>query len=933
MIASPVLGGEFIGRGDVLASLVSKLRDADQSRGCVLLIRGETGIGKTRLITEFRKTVAGSNVLFGLGTCSEYIQTPFSPILDALHQLFSDDRIQGRTHHALQQLLTEARVAPNPASPPPDDQRKYQQFSAVARFLRNLARKRSVVIAVEDLHWADSASLELLDYLSRSLTETRILFVLTHRSDVSTLRPQLASALARLARNGAAIKLEALSMGEIRFLIHRTVGNKRAISVELIDRIERLAEGNPLFTEELLRSALDGVLDPFLASDNAALSIRTIIKERLTFFDKREQTILARAAVLGRHFDAEFLAEIGEESLESALAVIRIGQERNVVTEDHTSRGSYVFCHELIREALYQELVITERRRIHAVIARHLETLVPATHRIGELAYHWSATNDAAKAIHYNELAGDAASEVYAHRDAARFYQQALDFTAESGTHRARLCEKLAYALSVGGFGEHARPWFERALDEYRRLDDAERMVQILLNTSAQCWVNAETESALHMCARALDVLARLPNNSLQFDVLVMTATYEVLLGRYDEALVHLDAGDQLLCERDNGYVARFFDVRGTARDSVGAGSEAMADFQAALRIANEVDDADLITRVCSNFADFAIGLGDFERAAECWERSLLVADENGFVWHKSFAALSFAWLCLLQGHLEKARQLVNIALAEGEEAPLARILAASVGIPLGLQLNDKSLVARCAGEETIDLAFRSGEAQHIGGVVTGFVDLWMTQGRIEAARDLLHRAVFALPSADQAEEVLLRVAAHGDQADIARARTLLGRWARCTHHKVAQAHLAFFECLVAMSERNRDAAKMMADEAASLYDKLGMPYHRARALEGAGRQAEALALYRRIGDVRDVGRLDHFAPSHPPTATLEALTPRQRQIVRLVIACKTNREIAVELNISRRTVDHHMDSILSRLELRSRFQLLKIWDSTQLHS
>jgi tetratricopeptide (TPR) repeat protein len=220
--------------------------------------------------------------------------------------------------------------------------------------------------------------------------------------------------------------------------------------------------------------------------------------------------------------------------------------------------------------------------------------------------------------------------------------------------------------------------------------------------------------------------------------------------------------------------------VSGIVKDSTPAGQRAHAAFKKALRLASQLDDADLITRVCSNYADFAFGMGDFRCATTLWEKAIVVAEQRGFVWHKSFAALSQAWVHLQLGELERARSLTNAALETGEEAQLFRILAAAVGIPLGLSLDDNEMIARCCDEQAIELAFRSGEAQHIGGVVSAFAELWLKQGKLDKIRDLLHRAVVALPSADQAENMLCWVVTHGYPADLTRAKTLLESWAGC---------------------------------------------------------------------------------------------------------------------------------------------------------
>jgi DNA-binding CsgD family transcriptional regulator len=908
---------EFVGREQELAYLLARFEDARGGREAVVTVTGDFGIGKTRLVAEFGRLVQARGGTFAVGGCLEYLQAPYVPFVEAFRALLLKEERPTSRSRALRSLISDytADVASTGAAG--DQRRKLQLFDEALECLRQTAARRPLAIVIEDIHWADAATLDLLEFVAKNIAGQRILLMATCRKESTEAVHTLGRILGKIARGGgSSLHVSGLSNGDVRYLMNRA-SPEGTLPVETLDRIETLAEGNPLFLEELLRAVLDGVLDPFEAKSGAPLSIRATVQERIASFDPDAREILLKAAIIGRDFDARFLARICEKPTAVVLKALRSARDRQLITSSGPA-DRFIFRHAMVREALYNELLAPERRELHARIATELETLSRVPHQAAALAYHWSAADMPAKALKYNEAAGDNAAAFGAFRDAARFYQRALDFHARSGAKRAVLCEKLAMALSFGGFSEHARAWFEQALEEYRKREDVAKMVDVLLCLSAQYWVNANTEEALQMSIRVLELPSLSANDPLRFNAAIMSATYCALLGRMHEAQSYLGMADAVACDRSPGYIARFHDVRGVVMDSLGRTAEARSDFETALDIATELDDADLIARVASNYADFAIGLSDWELAERCWQRAIESAEKKEYVWQAAFSSLSYAWLKLQRGELHEARRLLLGGLAAGEEAKLARILETAAGIPIGLMLEDEELVRRCTHEDALELAVGSGEAQHIGGVALALAELYREHGRDGEVRALLHRAVTVLPSADQAEAMLLHVALYADPEDVPRARDLLRSWAH-EDHLVARAFLLAFD---ATAEGSADDGL----RAVQAFTQIRMPYYEARSLEIVGAADEAEKIYSRIGSVRDVRRVDNarrMARRQRKTGSL--LTDREREIAILAAQGHSNREIADELAISKRTVDHHVESILSRLGLRSRFQLTQV--------
>jgi DNA-binding NarL/FixJ family response regulator len=914
----------FVGRSAELGFLVDRAKEASAGCGSTVLVSGEAGIGKSRVVGELRKILEPKRARIGIGTCLEYLRVPYLPLVEAFRSLAGDQGDRRRASGQLQRWLEDVGSQVGSLAPPVDDQQKYRRFIAALKALTALAKTLPTIVAIEDIQWADDATVEFLDFLTRNIRETRLLLIVTYRREAESTSVQVAHTVERLHRSGAVtLIVPSLTLGETRELAFRTLRLRSDSDPLIVDRIYQLSEGNPLYVEELLRGVSEGSFGSESGAPFVPSTIQAAVQERLNQFAPHERDVLTLAAVIGLRFRSDLVARLARESPVAVSAVLHKARMSQLVLGDATEADVYRFRHTLIRETLYEQRPASDRRQLHARIAEELESEPDVVSRLGKLAYHWSAACVSDKAVHYNEQAGDAAMRLYAYPDAARCYQQAIGMLSQAGLRRATILEKLAYALSVGGFGEHARIWFERALDEYRELHATEKMVGMLLNISAQCWVNAETETAINMCTRALDVASFLPTSSLQFNARVMLATYCALRGRGHEALEHLKKAERVECSREPGYESRFFDVRGISLDIVGDAAGAQASFEWALALATQTKDRDLLTRVCSNYADFAISTGNLDQARRCWELGLAEAAQSEYVWHTAFLALSFAWTQFLAGDFSEACRLCEYGLSRGEESTLVRILAATVGIPLGLILEEETLTRRCADEEAVEFAFKSGEAQHIGGVVAAFAQLFVARGQIEKARALLHRGLIALPNADQAEIMLVDIAMHGETSDVEPARKLLDDWSRTPQHLTAQAFLLLFDAHVASRSGRLRTVSSGALRAASLLQELGIQYYQARALELASRQNEALEIYQRICAKHDCERLQRGQTSDMVAQRpAELLTMRELEIAKLAATGMTNRSIADKLSISKRTVDHHVNTILTRAGLRSRVQL-----------
>ncbi len=434
----------FVGREDSLRRLQSALDAARAGRGRSLVVAGESGIGKTRLIEELasRAEAGGAQVL--TGWCYEGEGSPpywpWSQLLRcAIPEEHPDEALidmgAGAADLAtLVPVLHELR----PDLPEPvriqSGKSRFHLFESIATFLANAAKRRPLLILVDDLNWADHASLRLLGFLAREVRRARILVVATVREGEGGAHPVLEETLAELARQspGDRIRLEGLHPDETRQLIAGLTGQEP--SPGLVRAIVERGEGNPFFVKEMLSllHAQGGLEEDEAWTSAVPPGVRDVILRRLHRSSPTCQRVLALGAVLGRDFRWELLervADLGSQELSAALDEARAA---GFLHEHPTQAGHYRFAHALTRETLYAEWNATERASWHLRTGEELEALTASdpTAPQAELAHHFlkaAPGGVAEKAVDYAVRAAEHAVTVHAHDEAVKHYGRALE--------------------------------------------------------------------------------------------------------------------------------------------------------------------------------------------------------------------------------------------------------------------------------------------------------------------------------------------------------------------------------------------------------------------------------------------------------------------------------------------------------------------------
>lgn len=806
MCSTRALAPCMIGRREQLAALAEHLQQARAGAGRLILLVGEAGAGKTRLVRAFLEQVhakAGVEVL--QGHCYEQDPAiPYGPFLDLLGALLRAHPPEavlaaaGPLSGELTALLPElAPGAPAPAAGDPQSQKR-RLFDALYRVLRPQGSGRCRVLVLEDLHWADQTSQELLHYLLRAGQHDPLLILSTYRSDELHRRHPLAHFLAQLARERAyhEVRIAPLSEPELTQMLEVTL--ERAVPGAFVAALADWTGGNPFFVEEILRALLDQVpLDAVIqaaprgsATAHLAipLSIKDSIQRRTADLDAATLEVLQYAAVIGRRFEFDLLLRLtGLEEVALVRAVERLVERQLVAEELGTQEDRYSFRHALSREAVYEDLLGRHRRLKHRAVLRALEELHAANQEpvLDQLAYHSRQAREEAKAAHYTRLAGDRSARMYAFREALGHYQTTLELLETEDPHeRADLLLRLAdTAFPLGDSAVYERCWRE-AQQLYVQVGDRRR---------------------------AGDLSCRLGHTARDHGDLAAALAHD------QAAIATLEAeppGPELATAY--GEIARCYWDMGRPQESIEWGEKAL---HLAAAIGEVPAEADALGTIGLALRD----LGEWRRGVEYLGRSLALAREAGPVQGTLAAYFHLGNTLAYLGEFGRAAALYGegMALAGrlGWEVRMGGDCACSGGVAL------TELGRWDEAHEALDRGLRAAELGHpFARFITmpGKVMLLLRQGRIEEARWLV-------------DEVLPAFEARG--------------------HPVEGSDLYLAQALVRLALADHEGALPAIDKAVALWRGAGSPAWGAWLLRGGVEVYAELGGRSRRGDSCPISR------------------------------------------------------------------------------
>lgn len=928
----------MVGRDAELALLDDALRRAGAGESASVLVGGEAGIGKSRLTAEFRRRVADEAIVL-TGWCLDYGSTPapFGPLPAILRGVLDElgdraDEAAGPGRDALQLLLPERATGPVDRSAiRPEGLRE-----TIANLLEAAAATRPVVVVIEDLHWADAATLSMLSFLLRALAGRPVLFLLTCRIDEVRRGGEVRTffAEAERARLLDRITLKRLEAIEVRDLVQRLRG---AVDDAGLARLMERSEGVPFFIEELLCNVQGPMPD----------TLRDVLLARFDALgDDAKRVVRVASGSDGAiaHDLLSTLAGFGDERLDDAL---REAMGAGII--GLADRESYGFRHALLREAVHDDLLPGERARLHWAYADVLETAgaVPST-----LAFHWHRAHDSPRALAAAVTAMQEAKNSYAFSTAARFGELALelwdqvpDAAEVAGIERIPLLAQVGSILRNGGDGERALAVVSLALDE---IDPAavDRSVHArLLRDKALYLQNLGRRGSIDLFLQALAIIESEPGQERLRAALLGYLAGRYLIGaRLEEAVATADEAYRMAesIGFDN-VMSVAANLRGCSRIHLGEVEAGLADFRLSWEHAAD-HDAQLRYRV--NYADSLNMLGRFREAVEVAEAG--VAHSRTLGVERSTGAI------LSHNMVEPLLELGEIDRVEEISARDLAVRTLQVFRMYSTMSRIRALVWRGEMDEAVRVL---REWRSIAeGVAAVERQVWYSLHDIEilialglgdsvrAAEQL--RTVLEDPGPRLAlmGRILLeggRVVAdlRADGHDVLAASTadlVRARWASLPPELQLPRWDAVLGAVLDGDADRLEAAVPVADgDDVPAVFRAVVRLERARALVASGDRAaapdvaaeaaavaEALGhdrLRRRTAEFIDAAGLHRAGSRAAHAAESVELTAREQQVLDLITEGLSNRQIGERLFISGKTASVHVSAILRKLGVSSR--------------
>jgi len=906
LLNRPLYCPRFINRDQELSALLALARDCAAGNGAVALVSGEAGIGKTRFLSELRKRlpVGISNVG---AACLEFAPSPLAPIQVILNALTARSQMPSGPGAILEDALGGGSEG------------KLNLFQRLCEALRLASDGKPMVVVIDDLQWADTATLELVLFLAGAITTERMLLVLAYRCDELSDAHPLQAVIGRLARLSHVhrFELDPLPQPVMQEFIDATLANRLVLSSDALHEIRVKSEGNPLFAEELLKAAVDRRNTQTVGPPT---SLRIVIIERLRKLMPEDLRLLEIGALIGRRFHAAFLKRVSDGKTEATItAFLRLGVAEHFLIEDRAEAGWFVFRHALVRETILSTMLSIELRAMHLRLAQEIEREPDADERVVELSDHYWQAAALAECVRYAVAAADQARARFAFFEAANQYERALACGPPGELERANLHAGAATAHTALGNSQKSVEHLEIGANLFEQIDAHDQVIAACLELSLALRRCGDTQGAFSALTRAAAIEHRRPDEGLRVRILVQLAQVQTLVGDWANADLSLRQAEPLLPLAAPRDLVRFYTSRAFLHFALQDRDEWQIDSQTAARIARASDDPTLVALALTHYGLNALKIGRLDLAIPALYEVVEAAARFGPLYNITFARLGYIQGLFLAGRLSDARMQLNEVLAEGHESVTIRVLAAQLGTSLSLVLRDDSLFARSHPEATLEKAFAMKEPRLSAQLAAAVAEKRLADGDEAGALELLRRMLASLPEDDLVCELFLPVAVCCGRGEVASAAALLAGSRRAPNVYV-EACTALFHSYFATRFGNKKAAEQRALSAARQFQELGMPLLEAEAYVIARQVTRATAICERIGARQLQRRLRRTTTERLPDPRL---TPREREVVNLATRGLSNKAIATELSLSERTVESHLAAAYVKFGVGSRAELL----------
>src|SRR6266566_2881747 len=677
---------QFVGRQRELNLIWSHYHAASNGNAQVVLVSGEPGIGKTRLLEEVGALATKDEAIVLHGGASEAEgMPPYLPFLEAFGrhiQVTPLDQLRAQVTAAPQVLATLlpeliTRLGDLPASQPlPPEQARFRLYEAIGAFLAVIGAPHAMVLILDDLQWSDTASLDLLCHLARHQSNAHLLVLGAYRESEVERNPMLVRAIAELRRQRvlATVAVGPLSVEETGMLAISKLGVSLNTGVNAL--LHAQSEGNPFFAEELLdcwieEGSVVHVQNQWIAvtpHDHALPpNIVGALRQRFARLSAESIDHLRVAAIIGRTFDLSLLAAMQEQEMEAVEAALLEAAQARLVRADQ--KGTFTFNHDKIRECLYAEVSTSRRRRLHGLIGGLLEASYGQeqtmnVNQLAALAFHFARSSDQPRGVHYSLGAATQALQTAAAEEAISHYRTTLDLLSAQDRRRGDVLLRLGEAALLAGKEEEAERAYTGAQCWLLQEDDREALAKAVHGFGRACWQQDKRDAARAAFEQGLALLGDRPCAETVDILTDLSLLLTIYMGQQEEGMASAQRaleiaqrlGDTRLEERARRIMAENLSLHG---EDLGAAVQFLEQVKRHTEAHGDLSEA---AECCLNLAVASYWMADIRRSHEASAQRIALIERCRQPHH---LRTTYTWLALLhasQGRWRDAEQMIERA-------------------------------------------------------------------------------------------------------------------------------------------------------------------------------------------------------------------------------------------------------------------------------
>lgn len=852
--------GDLLEREAFLDLLRTRLSTVRVGEGHCLFLSGESGIGKTSLVRAFCKEL-DVNIQVLQGACDAFFTPrPLAPIFDIALQLQPDFRID------------EAAI--------PDS------IGIFTKLLQELLKlKKTCIIIFEDIHWADEATLDFIRFLARRISQLRCLFILTYRDNEISFHHPLRNVFGQLPSGiFSRVRLTPLSKEVVKKLSEERGYNG--------DEVYSVTNGNPFYVNEILASYSPGV------PDNIKDSV-------LSVYNRQEETtkqVWEVLSVIPTAFGIKYLEKLEpqyapaiEQCLESQVLIIK--------------EGFIFFKHELFRRAIEIALSPFKRVSLNRKIISLLQESFAENGEIERIIHHAKNANDYETVVHYAPLAAKKAATLGAHIEAARLYLTAIEYYQGSDKDLLiQFYEGYAYESYLTNQIKEAIIYSLKVLDLLKEKNDTLRAGNSMRFLSRLWWIEGNQEKAEDFAGQAIEVFEKQAPSSAKAMAYSNMSQLKMFSDLPDESIFWGNKAIEMAGNLgDKEILAYALSSVGSVQIKIPSSQQKGLDqLQQSLAIGLENSYHEHIARAYTNLGHNGIIIKEYELARKALEAGIQYSEENNLGLWSMYLLAAISRLKLDTGEWDEACRMAESLINNGESVSIIKVFALTVLASVKMRRGSNEDILSLLGEAK-DKAFETMELQRIIRALTAFLEYeWIsgqrfidkealdnTISRVEKMGNIYENSEFAywLFKARKQELPLKERYEGYDTGTITKAQWAAGIWKKCGS--------PYNEAL-ALSEGTHDDKR----KAILIFQELG-----------AYAVAEKLKAGMRDAGIKGIPRGIRKSTQSNPAF----LTGRELDVLQLLKEGMQNKEIAVKLFISAKTVDNHISSILFKLDVNSR--------------